>query len=325
MMKITRPLFVLVLLVAAGALAGRSNLWYRYANVPLPPDAVEASSEFPPGSNIDYAAANLLDDDRVTAWFSSREDLTPSITFEFDEPVVLQAMRVVNGWARDGDNWRANSRVRDYALVFSDGTVVEGTLPDDDLENTFQFSETVYPEDRPTDWVRLEVRSSYPGEKFAEIGMSEVFFLGRRHRPDAVLFEDLAECTVTFRSEVTIPGNGRAGRADRRSQPVIYLFDQGDHYEYRTYSIRAHVVPPSTAPNDRVVREGRSFEVVNVISHTDEALELACADDTKIVLETQEYGSPRGPFGELNMVEMNELFEGILEFSDWSARTVSDY
>lgn len=324
MMK--RILLLLVLLVATASLAARSNLWYRYAAIVLEPDAVEASSHFPAQEDITYTGDNVLDDDHTTAWFATREDQSPVLTFRFDSPIVLHAIQIVNGWTESRENWEANSRAHECRITLDDGTQLPFALLDEDYEQTFQFQETVDPLAIPTTTVRLEILSAHPGARFPEIGLTEVKFFGRRHHVDALFFEDLATCTVTFESEVTIPPNAKSGRFRQRSGPVLYLFEDVDNrFEIRGYDIEFGILPPEPSPNERVVRVGRSFDVTNIISHTDEAMEFTCADGTRFYMETQRYGSPRGPFGELTVHEMNELFEGMIEFVDFEGRQVSDY
>ncbi len=65
--------------------------------------------------------------------------------------------------------------------------------------------------------------------------------------------------------------------------------------------------------------------MINVDGIPDEATVLQTADGTRIVLTTAEYGSIRGPFGDLTIAELNELMDGVIEFTDAHGREVTDY
>ena len=310
--------------------AGAQNLipWYNRAIIPLAPDSVEASS-ICPADSYSYGPEHLLDGDRDSAWFSAGGDNRPSVTFDFGRPVVVHAVKMINGWPINQLNWDANARAKNLRFVFSDGTVVEETLEDAEYPQYFQFGETVYPESRPATWMRIEIVGTYRGSQFPDPGLSEVTALGHYHDPGQTTLRDLATATVTFRREVVIEANQRQSFqiSALDSKDAIRLIAEGrrpNDYEEHHIRIRIQAVPPQTSPNDRVIRPGRSFTVENVVDG-DGFVDLVCSDGTRIRMGTNERLSPMGAFGEYTVEELNVLLDGILEFSDCRGRQVSDY
>lgn len=142
---------------------------------------VTATSSLSPDGDITYDVTNLLDDDLQTAWNSDtkeNEGQGQIITFRFPEPVDLQAVRFVNGYAKNEGVYTANHRIQEL-LVTTDGSeqVQPVTLLDtsDRQEISVDFGLTTK--------VQLEIVEVYPGDGFtdspltADLALTEVTFL----------------------------------------------------------------------------------------------------------------------------------------------------
>lgn len=319
---------LLMVTLATSSLADTPHIPGRQtALIPLDVSSVEASSVFPAEATASYEAENVIDREPSTAWFGAREEETPSLVFRFPQPVVVHAIEVINGWVKNDANWRYNSRARGIELTLEDGTRWIHTLRDE------QMAQMVPMQWKPTSTLTIRILSRHPGEKAAEIGLSEVAFLGRFHDPSALRFEDVAFCTVTFQRELQIDANSPVSEP-MRTRPLLYLRDEvemgGDgsfvtYYDAEEYPVEVRVAPPAVSPNVRVVKTGRSFRVTNIEHVPQRATMLVCDDGTRIALAIDRHGSLRSQHGQLTMEEMNSLFAGELVFSEWGGRTVEEY
>lgn len=137
-----------------------------------------ATSTLEPDGAIRYDADVTLDGDPATAWNDGVEDdvgIGERLTYRFAEPVLLDALEVVNGYDKvlesGEDVWRANARVKDLT-VSTDTASVTATLRDDrDLQ-------VVSVRDRGTCSVVLTIDSVHPGSSYSDVAISEVEFLG---------------------------------------------------------------------------------------------------------------------------------------------------
>lgn len=315
-------LVLVVSLVVVGGASAQSFPKRGEPVIPLLPAAVESSTTFPPSTDgkHSYEAAHLLDGKGETAWFPTREDASPWVLFTFDHPVVVQALAVINGWAIDHGNWSGNSRARTVEFELDDGSTYRHVMQDTDQ---MQYVPGLH---KPTRTLRLRHVDSYPG-KWPETGMSSVRFFGRFHDEKPFVLKDLATCRVTFLEDLRIPANSAVSDAFGKSEAVGF-FEEGltpEENDWNTYQVRLRVRAPRTSDRDRFIRAGRSFEVVNVVNHTDKALVLTCGDGTEIGMETRVYGSILGPFGALSVDEFGSLWGGRLVIENAAARTVEDY
>lgn len=142
---------------------------------------VTASSFLSPDGDITYDPANLLDNDLETAWNSDapeNEGQGQIITFRFPEPVDLQAVRFVNGYAKNEGVYAANHRVQEL-LVTTDGS--DQTQPVTLLDTSDRQEISV--DFGLTTKVQLEIVEVYPGDGFtdspltADLALTEVTFL----------------------------------------------------------------------------------------------------------------------------------------------------
>jgi hypothetical protein len=82
---------------------------------------------------VRFRPANMWDDKPRTAWRMPGDGSGQSLTFEFDDDVVITEVGLINGYAKiDGPtNWyTANRRIRAVQWEFDDGTRVTQELDD---------------------------------------------------------------------------------------------------------------------------------------------------------------------------------------------------
>ncbi len=299
-------------------------------NIMLKPAQVEASSTYPPQTST-YEAAHLLDGKDETAWFNAREDVKPWIVFTFGMPVRIQALIVKNGWWK-GNNWNINCRAKELDLSVSDGSRYAWILRDDQSIQILPGLAV------PTNTFKFSILSSYQNNpltgtknKFTEIGLSEISFAGRIVTKDTLTFRDLSRCTLEILAPITIASNQLRAKSILSDQVVLLnpgpMNGEIPGYDPLEDRLNCSFQAPSSSPNERVVKAGRKFVVVNIISRPDKDLSLVCEDGTTFVLSNERFIdiSPHYYFGNLNMAELNYIFAGQIRFLDPKGITKVDY
>jgi hypothetical protein len=140
----------------------------------IDPAEVMASSSLPRTDTHSYDAQNLLDAKLATAW---NEDAPGDgegewVRFGFAEIVTIGRIDIANGYQSDKTTYANNPRVRELRLTFSDGSSQRVQLKD---EMGYQ---TITLEPKKTEWLRMTIVSTYPGEKWADAALSEVRLYG---------------------------------------------------------------------------------------------------------------------------------------------------
>ncbi len=163
----------------------------------LPIAHAHASSVLPPWKGYRFDVGQLLDGDLTTSWqpLDKRHGgVGQWVELGFSEPRVVSAIQIANGLQhRDtfGDLFLLNGRVRRFRLEFSDQSMIDA-----DLDKTtrgrvrFKFAPRVVRS------VRLVVVTSWPGEKWNDIAISEIELLGNRAMPTSVAASLPASCAL---------------------------------------------------------------------------------------------------------------------------------
>jgi RNA polymerase subunit RPABC4/transcription elongation factor Spt4 len=133
----------------------------------------QASSTLPDAGALTYDACNTLDGNRRTAWNSAPgTGAGQTLTFTFARPVDLRAITVVNGYAKSPAVFRANSSIRE-ATVMTDATVKPWALQDSRTPQKLTENFGI------TKGVTIRVDQVRLGNRYGEVAVSEVSFLGR--------------------------------------------------------------------------------------------------------------------------------------------------
>ena len=136
---------------------------------------VTASSTLPQQGANTYLAANTIDGDPQTAWSEGKEGpgIGATLTWTFPEPVDLQRVVIVNGYAK-GNLFRKNLRIRAARVTTAQG---ETTMT---LRDTASFQPLRIRGGR-TSFIRLAIVGVYGSRTYEDCLLSEVeFFVADR-------------------------------------------------------------------------------------------------------------------------------------------------
>ena len=139
----------------------------------------------------DFSAAMLEDFSGRTAWAEGVEGdgLGERLTFSilpnepYDDgtqapagPVPFYGIDLVNGYAKTEATWAANGRVREMLLSVNGQPAALIALQDARLPQSVELPEGL--EVAPGDVVTLEIRSVYPGARYADTAITELVLHG---------------------------------------------------------------------------------------------------------------------------------------------------
>ena len=152
-------------------------------------DTNSASSELKTFRGITYRARNIHDLSYKTAWIEGVPGygIGESITYHFPPrtPRITEII-VVNGYVKSDKSWRENSRVKKLMMYVNDKAVAVLSLEDIKREQHFRFEPMGYGE--RADWaalqklpwwtIRFEIMEVYPGDKYDDTAITEIYFDG---------------------------------------------------------------------------------------------------------------------------------------------------
>lgn len=125
------------------------------------------------GAN-DYAADNTLDNNPRTAWVEGSADLGTGqkLTYVFAARAALDRIRVVNGYAKNTDAQLNNGALKTVEIRTADKSL-RHTLSRDSRP------QTILGDFGRTRRVVVTILSAYPGEKYSDTALSEIWFYRR--------------------------------------------------------------------------------------------------------------------------------------------------
>lgn len=129
-----------------------------------------ASSTLPAEAENDYRDGNVVDGRLSTCWAEGVDgDGTGEwVRLDLGEPTKLATIEIANGYQKDERRFGGNPRVETLRVEYSDGSSQVVRLHDD---TGFQIITTP---PTPTEWVKLVVESTYPGDTWEDTSISEV-------------------------------------------------------------------------------------------------------------------------------------------------------
>jgi hypothetical protein len=145
------------------------------------PELVVATSQLAPQGGYTYGAGRAHDHDLRTAWVEGVDGvgIGQALTYPFAHrgPRVT-TLRVVNGYARSEEAWKANGRVQVLRLVVNGEPMALLALQDVRTEQVF----TVEPLGRRADGqdliLRFEIVEAKAGERHDDVAITELSFSG---------------------------------------------------------------------------------------------------------------------------------------------------
>lgn len=153
------------------------------------PRKVTASSALKSSGDITYAAENAHDLSYKTAWVEGVEGqgVGESLTYHFapESPRITKII-VVNGYVKSAAAWKNNSRVKKLKLFLNEKEIAVLHLADSKAEQSFTFSplgngdraDFEKLKQQPAWTLRFEILEVYPGEKYEDTVITEIYFDG---------------------------------------------------------------------------------------------------------------------------------------------------
>lgn len=152
----------------------------------------KATSELKPEHGIAYRASNAHDLSYKTAWIEGVPGygIGESITYTFppENPRITKVI-IVNGYVKSDKAWKENSRVKKLKMYVNGKPYALLNLEDSKKEQIFNV-ETIGYSDRkdlatlkkkPEMIIKFEIADVYPGEKYDDTAITEIYFDGIDH------------------------------------------------------------------------------------------------------------------------------------------------
>jgi len=141
-------------------------------NQPISPASASATSTLRSVPGITYKVQNLLDNDQTTAWCegAAGNGIEESVTFTFAKPVLVRRIDMINGYNK-AQQFRVNARAQNIEIGSSEGSRLAT------LQDTSGVQHLPVPTSATT-FIKLTVKSAYPGTKFTDLCLTDIRFIG---------------------------------------------------------------------------------------------------------------------------------------------------
>lgn len=174
------------------------------------PYLITASSQLDSIDSIGYAPSNVHDLDYKTAWVegANGKGIGEVLTYHFkmNSPRITSLM-IANGYVKSSAAWSSNGRVKKLKMYVEDTLFAILNLKDSKRLQIFQIDTIGYGWNIPKSinaddiWtMKFEILEVYPGSKFEDIAISEIFFDGI----DVHCFPAGTQVTMADRTKKTI-------------------------------------------------------------------------------------------------------------------------
>jgi len=132
---------------------------------------VTASSALQPVNN--YAPERLFDGTPFMAWAAHWvPEQGAFVEIAFDRPQRISTIRLSNGYHRSPEHLEANAAIRRYQVLLDGSKAAEGEIA---RPAYGQIDAIAVREPRPAKTLRVGIQSVYPGSKYQDIVVSELF------------------------------------------------------------------------------------------------------------------------------------------------------
>ena len=143
------------------------------------PDSIFASSVLAPNKTLDYVAGNPHDFSLRTAWVEGVKGygIGESITFRFERySAPVTTIEIFNGYMKSDKVWQDNSRVKQLKLYINNKLYALLNLKDIKSKQIFAI-DTLQGINGDL-YLKFEIASVYPGDKYDDTAISEIEFDG---------------------------------------------------------------------------------------------------------------------------------------------------
>ena len=129
------------------------------------------------GRTATYGPEQMLDGKLDTAWVEGKGGQGEGewVVVDFGGARRISALQIYNGYHKNVDLFKKNSRVRDVEIVFSDGRSQIATLADRDGPQTINGDGNV-----SAAWMQIKIRSVYAGTRYQDTAITELRVIAAR-------------------------------------------------------------------------------------------------------------------------------------------------
>jgi hypothetical protein len=137
---------------------------------------ISASSTLAPQGASNYKPGNMQDDDPMTAWVEGASDYGIGQYIETKSSILYSNLKICNGYQKSPKHFIENSRVK--SLMLSENGIARCiiNLKDEMGVQTVSLDKLVLKFEQPT--LRFTILEVYPGTKFKDVAISELFNSG---------------------------------------------------------------------------------------------------------------------------------------------------
>ncbi|MBR08007.1 MAG: hypothetical protein CMP48_10000 [Rickettsiales bacterium] len=143
---------------------------------------ISASSSLPASNSFSYHSSNLIDLDLRTGWvegvsgYGVGESITIDVEMSPANSVEISTLVIVNGYVKNEEVWRKNSRVQQFKLYIDDQPKALLNLLD--VENYQLFDIQSIVSGLTSFEMKLEITKVNKGDLYEDTVISEIFFKG---------------------------------------------------------------------------------------------------------------------------------------------------
>ena len=150
--------------------------WYCGGEV----KSVTASSCLSPNSKFDYKGENAHDFSYESVWATKGKGIGESLTYTFEGKCPrITTVEILNGHVKSVEAWKANSRVKKLRVWYNNKPYAILALEDSRTLQSFDVGILGYNDETKPDWtLKFEILEVYPGSKYGDTVISELYFDG---------------------------------------------------------------------------------------------------------------------------------------------------
>ena len=163
------------LTVFEGLYSGHCS-WYCGGDV----KSVVASSCLAPVGSFNYKGENAHDFSHESVWATKGKGIGESLTYTFEGKCPrITTVKILNGHVKSEKAWRTNSRVKELRMYYNNKPYAILNLQDSRTLQCFEVGTLGYHDETKPDWtLKFEVLEVYPGDKYGDTVISELYFDG---------------------------------------------------------------------------------------------------------------------------------------------------
>ena len=150
--------------------------WYCGGEV----KSVKASSCLPPNNKFDYKGENAHDFSHESVWATKGKGIGESLTYTFEGKCPrITTVEILNGHVKSEAAWKANSRVKKLRVWYNNKPYAILALEDSRTLQSFDVGILGYNDEAKPDWtLKFEILEVYPGTKYGDTVIAELYFDG---------------------------------------------------------------------------------------------------------------------------------------------------